>query len=326
MKVLFIGGTGTISSWCSRLAVQRGIELTFLNRGRNNADIPQGVRVLEADIRNVEQARETLKNESFDVVVDWIAFTPQHIETDLELFRGKTKQFIFISSASAYQSRPTFPFIAESTPLYNPFWEYSRNKIACEERLNRAYREEGFPMTIVRPSHTYDKGLPTTFGGDYTIPARILNGQPIISHGDGSSLWTLTHSEDFAKGFVGLLGNVQSIGHPFHITSDEALTWDQIHTIIGDALGVAPKIVHVSSDYIARFDAGIGPGLLGDKAKCALFDNTKIKTFVPDFKATIPFSEGVRRALKWFDEDESRKKPSVGTNELIDKILNAYNA
>lgn len=324
MKVLFIGGTGTISTWCSRLAVERGIELVFLNRGHNAAKVPQGVRVIKADIRNREEARAALKDETFDVVVDWIAFTTDHIENDIELFRGKTKQFIFISSASAYQSQPTQYLITESTPLKNPFWGYSRNKIACEEMLNAAYRDSDFPMTIVRPSHTYDNSLPTTFGGDYTVPDRMVRGQKIISHGDGSSLWTLTHSEDFAKGFVGLLGNVHSIGHALHITSDEALTWDQIHQIIGDAVGASPNVVHIPSDFIARFDEGIGAGIVGDKAKCAVFDNSKIKLFVPDFRATISFSEGVRRALKWFDEDASRKAPNANTNATIDKIIAAY--
>lgn len=325
MKVLFIGGTGTISAHCSRLALDRGIELTLLNRGRNNAQLPDNVRVLEADIRNAEEARAALKDETFDAVVDWIAFNTQHIETDLELFRGRTKQFVFISSASAYQSQPTHPKITESTPLYNPQWNYSRDKIACEDLLMNAYRSEGFPITIVRPSHTYDTSLPTTFGGDWTIPDRILQGLPIISHGDGTSLWTLTHSEDFAKGFVGILGNLHAIGHSFHITSDEVLTWDQIHQTLGDALGKSPQIVHIPSDFIARCEPGIGAGLLGDKTKCAIFDNTKIKTFVPGFCATIPFSEGVRRALKWFEEDASRKSVNANTNATIDKIVSAYN-
>lgn len=324
MKALFIGGTGTISSWCSRLAVEKGIELTLLNRGNHHTKIPDGVRVLEADIRNLEQTREVLKNESFDVVVDWIAFTTQHIETDIELFSGKTAQFVFISSASAYQAQPTFPFITESTPLYNPHWEYSRNKISCEDLLVKAYRDNAFPITIVRPSHTYDNGLPTTFGGDWTVAQRILNGQKVIVHGDGTSLWTLTHSEDFARAFVGLLGNIHTIGHAFHITSDEALTWDQIHHVLGDALGKTPNIVHIPSDFIARFDSGIGAGLLGDKAKCALFDNRKIKSFVPDFRATIPFSGGARRAVKWFEDDQNRKKVDADTDTLIDKIVDAY--
>lgn len=324
MKVLFIGGTGTISTWCSRLAVERGIELVFLNRGHNAEKVPQGVRVIQADIRNREEARAALKDENFDVVVDWIAFTTDHIKNDLELFRGNTKQFIFISSASAYQSQPTQYLITESTPLKNPHWGYSRNKIACEEMLMHAYRDSDFPMTIVRPSHTYDNSLPTTFGGDYTVPDRILRGQKVIAHGDGTSLWTLTHSEDFAKGFVGLLGNVHSIGHSFHITSDEALTWDQIHEIIGDAVGARPNIIHIPSDFIARFDEGIGAGIVGDKAKCAVFDNSKIKQFVPEFVATIPFSVGVRRALKWFDEDAARKAPNANTNATMDKIITAY--
>ena len=325
MKVLFIGGTGTISSACTPLAMACGHEVTLLNRGQTfKYPLPEGVRVIEGNIRDETQVARVLEGESFDVVVDWVAFTPQHIETDIRLFSGKTRQFIFISSASAYESPSLFPIITESTPLANPFWQYSRDKIACEDLLTKAYRNDGFPITIVRPSHTYDTNIPTAIGGGNTVVDRILRGAPVIVHGDGTSLWTLTHSDDFAKGFVGLLGNERAIGHAFHITSDEQLTWDQIYHILGEALGKTPNIVHIPSDFIARFDAGTGAGLLGDKAKNAIFDNSKIKSFVPDFQCTIPFREGVRRALRWMDEDTSRQTIDENSNAFLDKCLAAY--
>jgi nucleoside-diphosphate-sugar epimerase len=262
----------------------------------------------------------------FDVVVDWIAYRPDDIERDLELFRGKVKQFIFISSASAYQKPPSFHIITESTPLHNPHWEYSRNKIACEERLMRAYREEGFPVTIVRPSLTYDMQLPIAIGGwgCYTLPDRMKKGQPIIVHGDGSSLWVNTHAEDFGRGFLGLVGNGQAVGHAFHITSDEVLTWNQIYEILADALGVEPNIVHISSDFIAKAAPGAGPGLIGDKSWSVIFDNSKIKSFVPDFQCVIPFREGIRRTLAWFDADEKRRWVNPDVNAEMDAILKAY--
>lgn len=324
MKVLFIGGTGNISKAVSHLAVSRGFELYHLNRG-NRPAIPS-VHTITADWQQLEQVLGALEGRHFDVVVNWIAFTAADIERDLDLFRGKTGQYIFISSASAYQRPVTHPIITESTPLANPFWEYSRNKIACEERLMRAYRTEGFPVTIVRPSLTYDMHFPIAIGGwdTYTLPERMLKGQPVIVHGDGTSLWTVTHSEDFAKGMVGLLGHPQAIGHAFHITSDQSLTWDQIYTTIAHALGVEPVLVHISSEMIAKINPGMGAGLLGDKASSVIFDNTKIKRFVPDFVASIPFHEGIRRTLAWYDEDERRKRFDAGVSAAMDHILNVY--
>ena len=255
MKVLFIGGTGVISSACSRLALERGIELFILNRGNSIRPAPQGAKMLKGDIRDPAFARAALGGLSFDVVVDWIGFVPEHIETDIELFRGRTGQYIYISSAATYQTPPASLPVTESTVLDNPFWEYARNKIACEERLVRAYREEKFPITIVRPSRTYDRSaLPIEEG--WTVVNRMLQGKKTIVFGDGTSLWTLTHHADFAQGFVGLLGNVHAIGEAFHITSDELLTWNQIFGMIAHAAGVAqPKIIHVPSDVIASFDA-----------------------------------------------------------------------
>ncbi len=325
MKVLFIGGTWNISTSVSRLCVERGIDLSLLNRGKRGVKI-HGAKTITGDISDPKKLASGLAKQRWDVVVDWIAFTESDIERDINLFRGKTGQFVFISSASAYQKPPTFPIITESTPLYNPYWEYSRNKIACEERLNRAYREEGFPITIVRPSFTYDTVVPLAIGGwsEYTAVDRMKRGEKVIVHGDGTSLWTITHAEDFAKGFVGLLGNTRAIGHPFTITSDEALTWDQIYMTVAKAVGVEPKIVHIATDFIIEIDNSLTGTLLGDKSHCAIFDNSKIKSFVPDFKATIPFSEGARRTMAWFDADPKRKVVNKGTNEMMDKIIRAY--
>jgi nucleoside-diphosphate-sugar epimerase len=327
MRVLFIGGTGFISTAVSRLAVQSGIELYLLNRGVRKADI-HGAQHLVGNIHQPETVRTVLGELKFDAVVNWVAYAPADIERDLELFRGRTKQYIFISSASAYQKPPAHYWITESTPLYNPHWEYSRNKIACEERLLRAYRDEGFPVTIVRPSLTYDLNFPIAMGGwgCYTLAHRLLEGKPIIVHGDGSSLWVVTHAEDFARGFNGLLGNEQAIGHAFHITSDEVLTWNQIYGTIADALGVEPNVVHIASDFIAKVAPHHHGGLLGDKAWSVVFDNTKIKTFVPGFQATIPFRKGIRRTLAWFDADVSRKRVDENVNADMDRIIAAYTA
>jgi nucleoside-diphosphate-sugar epimerase len=324
MKVLFLGGTGVISASVSRMAVARGIELCLLNRGKRQADLP-GARCLAADVQKPDEVRAALRGLRFDVVVDWIAYRPEHVERDLALFGGAVKQYIFISSASAYQKPPAHYLVTESTPLANPFWDYSRDKIACEERLLRAYREEGFPVTIVRPSLTYDSRFPLVFGGGgcYTVADRLLKGRPIIVHGDGSSLWVVTHAEDFARGFVGLLGNGLALGHAFHITSDEVLTWNQIHETLAAALGVKPNIVHIPSEVIARLKPDRAGGLLGDKTWSVVFDNAKIKSFVPGFRAVIPFREGIRRTLAWFDADPARKRVDEALNQEMDDILAA---
>ncbi|HEX7434098.1 MAG TPA: SDR family oxidoreductase [Anaerolineaceae bacterium] len=325
MKVLFIGGTGIISTAVSKQAIAQGIELYHLNRGSHPAVLP-GSNRLTADVHQLEDARKVLQDLEFDVVVDWIAYAPEDIERDLSLFRGRTLQFVFISSASAYQKPPVNYLITESTPLYNPYWQYSQNKIACEERLLTAYREEGFPVTIVRPSLTYDPNFPIAIGGwgCYTLADRLKKGLPIIVHGDGSSLWVVTHSDDFARGFLGLLGNPQTLGHAFHITSDEVLTWDQIYQTIAGALGVEPRIVHIPSDFIARVAPQLSGTLLGDKTWSAVFDNTKIKSFVPGFQAVIPFRDGIRRTLAWFAADGKRQRIDEAVNAEMDHILKAY--
>lgn len=324
MKVLFIGGTGFISAAVSRLALARGIDLYHLNRGQRPSEVA-GVKRLTADIHHRDQARAALAGHDFDVVVDWIAYGPADIERDLELFRGRTRQFVFISSASAYQKPPAHYVITESTPLANPHWQYSRDKIACEERLLQAYRDEGFPATIVRPSLTYDPQLPVAIGGwgCYTFIDRIKRGKPIIVHGDGSSLWVLTHADDFARGFLGLLGNWNAIGHAFHITSDEALTWNQIYATIAEAVGVELHPVYISSHEICRAAPSQVGTLLGDKTWSVVFDNTKIKSWVPGFEATIPFREGVRRTIAGFEADERRRHVDDAVNREMDHILAA---
>lgn len=325
MKVLFIGGTGNISTSVSRLCVERGIDLSLLNRGLRKVDIPNA-KTIKGDIAQPDSLKSTLQQHKWDAVVNWIAYTADQVERDIQLFRGKTNQYIFISSASAYQKPPSHPVITESTPLYNPFWEYSRNKIACEERLNQAYRAEGFPITIVRPSLTYDTVIPAAIGGwtEYTIIDRMRKGKQIIVHGDGTSLWTITHAEDFAKGFVGLIGHQQAIGHAFHITSDESLTWNQIYQAIADAAGCEANVVHIASDFIVRCEPSLEGSLIGDKAQSVIFDNSKIKRFVPDYCATIPFSEGFKKTLVWFEADLARQIVLDETNEMMERILRLY--
>ncbi len=324
MKVLFIGGTGIISSACSKLAVERGVDLYLLNRGQSARPAPEGAHLLRADARDRGMLAAALQGCTFDAVVNWIAFTPEHVETDIELFRGITGQYVFISSASAYQKPPASLPITESTPLRNPFWQYSQNKIACEERLNAAYRAEGFPVTIVRPSHTYDRTkLPLQ--GDFTMIERMRKGKPVVVHGDGTSLWVMTHHEDFARAFLGLLANQHAIGQAYHITSDEMLTWNQIYETLGRAAGVtAPQLVHVPSDLINAWDPIWGPGLIGDKANSVIFDNTKIKRAVPGWEATIPFARGAEEMIAWHDADPARRRVDEKFDAMLDRMIEAY--
>lgn len=323
MNVLFIGGTGVISSACSDLAVERGIELYLLNRGQSTRAAPAAAHIVHADARDKDAVAAALGSMQFDVVVNWIAFTPDHIETDLALFRDRTRQYIFISSASVYQTPPARLPVTESTPLFNPYWDYSRAKIACEERLMRAYRDVQFPVTIVRPSHTYDRTtLP--FQGRYTVIDRMRKGKKVIVHGDGTSLWVLTHHRDFARGFVGLLGNSQAIGEAVHITSDELLTWNQILDILAQAAGTRADVVHVPSALIAAFDPAWGASLLGDKAHSMIFDNTKIKRMVPAYAATIPFARGAEEIMAWYDADPARQIVDEGLDRRMDAIISAW--
>ena len=325
MKVLFIGGTGNISTAVSRLAVERGVDLFLMNRGTRKVSIP-GARTITADIGREADTGKALARHTWDAVVNWIAFAPADIERDLRLFQNKTRQYVFISSTSVYQKPLMYPVVTESTPLANPFWAYARQKIAAEERLNRACREDGFPGVIVRPSLTYDTVIPLPIGSwaDYTMIDRMKKGKPVVVHGDGSSLWTVTHAEDFAKGLLGLLGNDQARGHAFHITSDELLTWDQIWQQTAAAAGVEARIVHVPTDFIVQVVPERSGSLLGDKAVSVIFDNSKIKRFVPGFAATIPYHEGIRRTVAWFEARKSRMRLVDAHNAMHDRILAAY--
>jgi len=326
MKILLIGGTGNISGACTRLALEKSIEIFHLNRGSRKRDVPDGVQTIIADIHDVTAVKKAIQDHYFDVVVNFIAFVPQDIQNDYELFKNKTDQYIFISSTSAYQKPISHPVITESTPLKNPYWQYSRDKIACEELLNALYRNHDFPMTIVRPSLTYETVIPVAIGSwdDFTIIDRIRKGKKIIVHGDGTSLWTITHAIDFAKGLVGLFGHQQAVGHAFHITSDEILTWNQIYEAVAMAAGVKANIVHIPSDFIASIDDFHTGNLLGDKANSVIFDNSKIKAFVPGFCATISFKEGIRNTVQWFEEDPARMVVKDETNAFMDKVIDAY--
>jgi nucleoside-diphosphate-sugar epimerase len=324
LRVLFIGGSGIISSACCRLAVQRGLDLYALNRGATQLrPLPAEVKIMHGDIRDHTSVRQALGDHEFDVVVNWIAFTVDHIETDLELFRGRVGQYVFISSASAYQTPPSRVPVTESTPLNNPYWQYSRDKIACEDRLVRAYREEGFPATIIRPSHTYDRTLVPSYAG-WTLVQRMRQGKEVVIQGDGTSLWTVTHSDDFAKGFVPLLGNTRTIGEAFHITSDDVLTWNQITMILAAAAGAEAKIVHVPSDAIAAADPIWGPALLGDSAHSMIFDNSKLRRVVPDYLATITLEQAAPEIIAWHDQDPSRQNVDPDLDALMDKLVATY--
>jgi len=326
MKVLFLGGTGNISTAVTQLAVARGFDVALLNRSRRET-IP-GTRQLTGDI-NAPSAATALGREHWDAVVDFIAFDAAAIERRLELFRGRTGQYLFISTASAYQKPGTHYLITESTPLANPYWDYSRQKIAAEDRLTRAYREESFPMTIVRPSLTYgDTVIPlvgNSWDKSFTAIARLRAGKPLIIPGDGLSLWTITHNSDFAKGLVGLLGHPGAIGHAFHITSDEALTWNQIFEYTAAAAGVeAPRFVHIASHFLSACAPELTGTLLGDKSHSALFDPTKIKRFVPDFVATTRYRDGIKRTIAWYDADPRRQAFDDAVSARTDKLVTGY--
>ena len=323
LRVLFLGGSGIISSACSARAVEVGLELTVANRGKTTMrPLPAEVRHVAADVDDTTSLA-ALAAEDFDVVVDWLAFTPDQLRTRTAAFRGRVGQYVFISSASAYQTPPARLPITESTPLRNPFWQYSRDKIACEDLLNRLYRDEAFPMTIVRPSHTYDRTL-VPFDGGWTIVERMRRGLPVVVHGDGSSLWTLTHHRDFARGLVPLLGHPRTLGEAFHITTDDALTWDQIAHALAAAAGATPDIVHVPSDAIAAVHPAWGAALLGDKTHSATFDNTKLRRLVPDFAPAIPFEQGAREIIAWHDESPDRRRIDQAIDAAMDTLTTRY--
>jgi len=340
MRVLFIGGTGLISSAVSPLVIERGHDLTLVNRGTSpKATAPAEASVIHADARDPAAFRAALtadvaKNGPYDTVVQWVCFSPEHMKEDIATFRNLTNQYVFISSASAYQTPPARYRITEDTPLHNPHWQYSRDKAACEQVLRDAGAATGFPFTIVRPSHTYGYsdivwGI-SSWTQPWTIVDRILAGKTFITHGDGTSLWTLTDHRDFAVGIVGLLGNPAAIGEAFHITSDDILTWNQIHTIVAGAVGIsageiAAQTVFIPSDVLVRFDreAFEGP-LLGDKTNAGIFDNSKIKALVPDFATRHHFADAIHESIAWFRADASRRGIDDEANARWDRIIDSY--
>ena len=328
MKVLFIGGTGTISMAISRLLLSQGHTLYLLNRGSRNTGLSGDLIELKADINDEAAVAALISDLKFDVVADFIAFVPEQLERDYRLFREKTKQFIYISSASAYQKPLSDYRINEGTPLANPYWEYSRNKIAGEEYLMKLYREEGFPVTIVRPSHTYDeRSIPLGAHGEkgsYSVIKRMLEGKPVIIHGDGTSLWTITHNSDFAKGFVGLMGNIHAIGEAVQITSDESVTWNQIYQIIADALHVKLNAVHVASEFLdACSDYDFAGSLLGDKANTVVFDNSKLKKLVPSFTATVRADQGIRSTIEYVLSHPECQVEDPAFDAWCDRVIEA---
>ncbi|MFE7844387.1 SDR family oxidoreductase [Microbacterium sp. NPDC057407] len=320
-RVLYIGGTGTISAACVRRSLARGHDVTVLNRGSSRRPLPAGVRELVADVRDAASLRDALAGAGeFDVVADFLSFTPEHVSTALGQFEGRTGQYVFISSASAYEKPPRRLPVTESTPLRNPFWGYSRDKIACEDLLVAAHRDRALPVTIVRPSHTYDERMIPTMGG-WTDIARLREGRPVVIHGDGTSLWTITHSDDFAVAFTGLLANPEAIGDAFTITGSHAPTWNSIYGALADAAGVrSPEFVHVASETIAAFEPELGPGLLGDKAHSMVFDNTKVTTLVPEFRTTITFDEGARRIVAHHDAHPELQQVDENLDAVFDRI------
>lgn len=332
MKALFIGGTGTISMAITRqLAQNPDWELYLLNRGTRTTELPAGVKTITADINNEEQAAKALEGMSFDCVCDFIGFVPAQLERDFRLFKGKTKQFMYISSASAYQKPLADYKITESTPLANPYWEYSRNKIACEEFLMKQYRENGFPVTIIRPSHTYDeRNVPVGAHGDkgsWQVLKRMMEGKPVLVQGDGTTLWTVTFNTDFAKAFIGLMGNVHAIGEAYHITSDESVTWNQIYTIIADELGVSYKPYYVSSDFldaVSKYD--YRGGLIGDKSNTVVFDNSKVKRAVPGFTCTVRADQGLRKTVRHMLATPELQQEDPEFDQWCDKVITALEA
>ena len=329
MRVLFVGGTGLISTACTRLALQRGIEVVHLNRASGGHDI-EGVTTLVADVRDEAAAERVLAGQKFDAVVDWIAYGADDIERDIRLFRDRTDHFVFISSTSVYMKPLGQWLIREDAPLANPYWDYARGKIAGEERCMRALREDGFPITIVRPAHTYgDWSMPlavSSWQKPFSSIARWRAGKTLIVPGDGQTLWTLTHNSDFAVGLVGLLGRRQAIGHAFHIVSDEALTWDEIHRQTAAAAGVECRIVHIPTDFITACRPEMEGRLAGDASVCLVLDNSKIKRFVPDFRQTVPFSQGIKQTIAWYDADPARREVDTEMDEWMDRLIAAYDA
>ena len=330
MKILMIGGTGTISSAITRQLAESDNELWLLNRGTRKHEVPASVKQIIADIDDEAEVLRQIGDTQFDAVCEFIGFLPSQVERDIRLFKGRTRQYVYISSASAYNKPAASHIISEGTTLANPYWEYSRNKIACEELLMKTYREEGFPVTIIRPSHTYcERSVPLSvhgLKGPWQVLKRMMEGKPVLVHGDGSSLWTVTWNEDFAKGFIGLLGNPKAIGEAFQIMSDEQLTWNQIYECVAKALHTKANLYHVSSDFLAATcpkEWDFTGNLLGDKAVTVVFDCRKLKCAVPGFCATTRFDEGVRRCVDYILAHPELQEEDPEFDAWCDKVIKA---
>lgn len=313
----------------TRLLAKKNHEVYLLNRGSRSTELPDNVTVLQCDINDEAEVRRVIEGMTFDAVGEFIGFTIAQVQRDIRLFQDRTKQYLYISSASAYQKPLSDPVITESTPLANPYWQYSRDKIECEEYLMKQYRENGFPITIIRPSHTYDeRSVPLGVhgkAGSWQVLKRIIEGKPVIIHGDGTSLWTLTHNSDFAKGYCGLVGNIHAIGQAFHITSDESLTWNQIYQIIADALGVELKAVHIPSNFLASVsDYDLTGSLIGDKANSVIFDNSKLKRLVPDFTVTVRANHGIRSTIQHILSHPELQLEDAEFDRWCDKVIGKF--
>lgn len=328
MKVLFIGGSGIISSAAAELALQSGIELCLFNRGNHPERVPAGATVIQGDVNRDQLS--TLADQHFDAVVDFIAYKPAQVQRDVDAFLGKCGQYLVISSACVYHKPLTIFPITESAPIYDSPWDYAQDKINCEAAIKKAYLEKRFPITIIRPTHTYSNillpvGLCGKSGG-WSVASRMLRGKPVLLHGDGLTLWTITHSRDVAKGIVGLLGNSRAIGEAVHITSDEAVSWDDLYHNLAYALGVEAKICHVSTDMLTRFFPDERGHLMGDTAHCAIFDNTKIKRLVPEFQATTTASRGIMDAVHYHLAHPELMKEDPEYDRVCDAVLQACEA
>ena len=322
MDILLIGGTGIISTAVTELLLRRGDNVYLLNRGKRENPFAGKARQIVADKTDRAGMKKALEGLKFDAVANFIAFNADDVAKDVETFAGMTKQYLLISSASAYQKPPTHYIVTESTPLHNPYWGYSRNKIAMEDAAVTAYREKGFPVTIVRPSYTYGEfGVPGVFGLSFQHFERIKKGKPLIVHGDGQSLWQMTFNEEFARGFAGLIGNARALGEAFHITSDEVLTWDQIFQAMGRAIGIEPKLVHIPAEFLGRAEPSMYDGLKGDMSYSIMLDNSKIKNVVPDFRASTTFYEGMRRCLAWWAKHPDAHLATAPNSEKVDRVL-----
>jgi nucleoside-diphosphate-sugar epimerase len=328
MKILMIGGTGIISTAVTANLIDREQEVSLLTRGTPGHPPVEGATVFHGDINDEEAIRELFAGHRFDVVVDWVAFEADHVQRDIRLFAGMAEQYIYISSASAYQRPAKHYLVTEDTPLENPYWEYSRKKIECERLLMAAHRSDGFPVTIVRPSLTYGKTIipyaVNSWQKSWSVIDRMRRGKRVIVPGDGTSLWVVTHNTDFAKGIVGLMGLKEAVGEAFHITTDEVLTWDNIALEIGAAIGTKPELVHISSDFIAAFMPDQLGNLMGDKSTSVVFDNSKLEAFVPDFEATMSFRDGIRSTIEYMSSRPELQNTDVPFEDELDRIIAAH--